>query len=202
MMIGGADRRHPRRSLRPPRRRCSAACIAFAVLTLVDRVRRLVFDARPAAVHRRHRPRRRDAQRGGARRPSTFRASASVRGDADDRLHSARRLRRQLDGARMIGPALRLARALHHRRPRAAGARRPCCGRCCPSRRAIWPSRRERWPELTRLMRRWPRRAGGCDVRRSARHGGRRAQGDASAICSRRRFSRDTIGSSARSSSA
>ena len=104
MMIGGliggmlGDRYGRRTAL-------LGSVLAFAVLTLSIAFVELGVHARPAAIRRRYRPRRRDAQRGGAGVRVRSASSASVRGDADDRLHSARWLRCQHDGRAVIGPA-------------------------------------------------------------------------------------------------
>ncbi len=90
MMIGGliggmlGDRYGRRTAL-------LGSVLAFAVLTLAIAFVNSIEMLGDAALPRRHRPRRRHAQRRDARLRIRSASSASVRGDADHRLHSARR---------------------------------------------------------------------------------------------------------------
>ena len=111
MMIGGliggvlGDRYGRRTAL-------LGSVIAFAVLTLAIAFVDSMFMLGAAALPRWHRPWRRHAQRRNARVRIRAASSAAVRGDADDRLHSARRLRCSAT-RRPSDPGLRLARAVH-----------------------------------------------------------------------------------------
>ena len=168
----GDRRRHRRlrrRSLRPPRR----AARQRGDLRRPDDLhlfRRQHRHARRAAVLRRARPRRRDAECRRAVVRIRPEAAPAVRGDADDRVHPARRIARRL--CRRTDPAgLRLARALSRRRhPAARAGRAPAEGPAGvsalsrPAARAL-----ARAAHAARPAR--PRRASGRDVPRRHREG-------------------------------
>ena len=119
-----AGRRRARRSL-GRRTALLGSVITFAVLTIAIAFVNSHLDMLgAAAVPRRRRPRRRDAQRRDARLRVRAAPAAPVRRDADDRLHSARRLRRRARWRSLVPGAIGWRALFMRRRRRAARPRR------------------------------------------------------------------------------